>query len=248
MPLIGAADQALIQSELADPALVGQLLSILQNPEEYRVYSSAVEVPRLAAQLSQGAQAAGPKGAAAVRADLAIVATQRRQEAEISAAEARLRRLGFGDVQRRALQPRDAFIAPVGGPLGQAFGPTAFALEPPLGYQGVFYPHFHTGIDIDAALETPVQAAMAGVVALVATSRGGYRQLHRDRAWLRLLDAPCPPRQGARRGRRDGVPGQVVGLVGTTGNSTGPHLPFEIRLDGGLRDPLPDLRGAIKPW
>jgi hypothetical protein len=39
-------------------------------------------------------------------------------------------------------------------------------------------------------------------------------------------------------------PGQVIGYVGSTGNSTGPHLHYEIRYNGSIIDPTPFLNGG----
>ena len=48
-------------------------------------------------------------------------------------------------------------------------------------------------------------------------------------------------RVGVRVGERVGV-GAPVGRVGTTGDATGPHLHFEVRIRGAAVDPLPALR------
>lgn len=119
----------------------------------------------------------------------------------------------------------------------QAYGPTDLALEPP--YMGA--PHFHTGIDLAAPRGTPVRAADDGVVAVVGDGTTGYGRYvilshrnglatlygHLDQAVVKVGDQI--------------VQGQPVGLEGSTGNSTGPHVHFELRLKGVPQDPTPLL-------
>jgi murein DD-endopeptidase MepM/ murein hydrolase activator NlpD len=120
------------------------------------------------------------------------------------------------------------------GRITQPFGPTNFVLEPPLGP----YAHFHTGIDIAAALGTPVLAAGDGVVVAVAHTWVGYGNYvivaHGSGVltlYAHLLDTAVTP--GARVTR-----GQVLGREGSSGYSTGPHLHFEVRVNGQVTDPL----------
>ena len=116
----------------------------------------------------------------------------------------------------------------------QGFGPTTFALEPPLGP----YPHFHTGIDIAAPLGAPVYAAADGVVITVAHTNVGYGNYvivaHGAGVMTlygHLLATEVSVGQHVARG-------EVVGLEGETGFATGPHLHFEVRVGGVVTDPM----------
>jgi murein DD-endopeptidase MepM/ murein hydrolase activator NlpD len=128
----------------------------------------------------------------------------------------------------------------------QGFGPTPYVFE--ASYAG--FPHFHTGIDLAVPLGTPVFAAADGVVMLarpmadgggVLVGYGNYVIIQHD-AGLKTLYGHLLT-IGVKEG--DVVHrGQLVGLVGSTGNSTGPHTHFEVRIENSPVDPmqmLPDL-------
>jgi peptidoglycan hydrolase-like protein with peptidoglycan-binding domain len=101
----------------------------------------------------------------------------------------------------------------------------------------------HHGIDFPAPAGTPVTAAGVGVVRFAGWNAFGYGNLvvviHRlgFETWYAhlssILAVPEQPVSG----------GVVVGRVGSTGHSTGPHLHFEARLNGTPIDPLPRLLG-----
>jgi murein DD-endopeptidase MepM/ murein hydrolase activator NlpD len=100
---------------------------------------------------------------------------------------------------------------------------------------------FHTGLDFAAPLGTVVRAATSGVV-ISARPGGGYGNLvkiqHADgvETWYaHLASYSVRPGQHVESG-------EEIGRVGSTGNSTGPHLHFEVRVDGEPRDPEPWLR------
>ena len=140
------------------------------------------------------------------------------------------------------------FIWPVpGSTLSQPFGPSPYPFEPPLGT----YPHFHTGLDLAAPLGTPVYAAGDGIVVAATQSDVGYGNhiiLAHDGHTLTLYGHLQV--MGVKAG--DTVKqGQVIGLMGSTGNSTGPHTHFEVRIDGVPVNPalfLPALPpGATGP-
>lgn len=120
----------------------------------------------------------------------------------------------------------------------QGFGCTGFAAEPvdracPGG-------HWHSGIDLAAPPGTPVHATLAGV-ARVLLDAGGYG-LHvildhgggLSSLYGHLSSVTVTTGQYV-------VAGEVIGAVGSSGNSTGPHLHFEIRRDGIAEDPRLDL-------
>lgn len=121
--------------------------------------------------------------------------------------------------------------------ISQGFGPSKLVLEPP--YAG--YPHFHTGIDLVEPFGSPVYAADDGVVALVGVSSQGYGRYvviaHSgglDTLYGHLSASLVKVGQLV-------VQGQTIGLEGSTGNSTGPHLHFELRIKQQPIDPTPYL-------
>lgn len=115
------------------------------------------------------------------------------------------------------------FSWPVQGTLTSRFGPR--------------WGRMHEGIDVSASTGTPISAAGGGTV-IVAGPQGGYGNLvvvdhggglstayaHQSRIAVSV---------GQSVGR-----GSILGYVGNTGNSTGPHLHFEVRISGGAVDPL----------
>ncbi len=133
-----------------------------------------------------------------------------------------------------------------GARITQPFGPSALVLEPPLGP----YPHFHTGVDLAAPLGTPVTAAADGVVVAVMHTTVGYGNYvivaHGAgimTLYAHLLETDVKTGDRVTRGKR-------VGLEGSTGLSTGPHVHFELRVNDQVLDPmtyLPPLIGRVTP-
>ena len=121
--------------------------------------------------------------------------------------------------------------------VSQGFGPSSYPFEPPYGA----YPHFHTGIDMVEPFGSPIYAADDGIVALVGSTSTGYGNYvviaHSgglDTLYGHLSAALVKVGQAVNQG-------QPVGLEGSTGNSTGAHLHFELRINQKPVDPAPYL-------
>src|SRR3954447_21070146 len=116
---------------------------------------------------------------------------------------------------------------PISAVVGDGFGPRG--------------DHFHPGLDFPAPSGTAVFAAAAGRVTWAAWWPGGYGNLVSVALGgkLRTMYAHLPS-IAVRRGQRVST-GTLVGRVGSTGLSTGPHLHFELRLHGAALDPLTAL-------
>ena len=95
---------------------------------------------------------------------------------------------------------------------------------------------FHEGLDFSAEIGTPIRAAADGIVSLAEVS-GGYGNMvkvdHGSGLETRYGHAS---KLLVKVGERV-VKGQEIALVGSTGRSTGPHLHYEIRLNGDALDP-----------
>ncbi len=116
--------------------------------------------------------------------------------------------------------------------------PLAWPLQAPVG--DPFGPRgnrFHAGIDLIAPRGTSVQAAAPGRVTFAGIAAGGWGKLvvvlHSD--GVRTLYAHLSAID-ARRGQPVST-GDRLGLVGATGDATGPHLHFEVRVRGAAVDP-----------
>jgi murein DD-endopeptidase MepM/ murein hydrolase activator NlpD len=102
------------------------------------------------------------------------------------------------------------------------------------------YVRTHTGVDWSDDIGTPVFAAGNGVIVEADWSSGGYGR----RIELQHLNGYMTTYShlsGFARGIEPGVKvrqGQVVGYVGSTGLSTGPHLHYEVLINGSFVDPM----------
>ena len=123
------------------------------------------------------------------------------------------------------------------------------------GYFGCPRPgHLHNGVDFLAPSGVPIHAADGGVVASVESpgQSGGYGNFvciqhrpHLATCYAHMSAFAANIRAGVRVKR-----GQVIGLVGSTGSSTAPHLHFEVRRGPAACshcavDPLPLLSGDV---
>ena len=125
------------------------------------------------------------------------------------------------------------FANPVpGAQVTQRFGPNS---DPFTGIAG-----FHPGIDFGARLGTQIHAAGDGTVVFAGeeSGYGNYTCINHGHDV-----ATCYGHQSALLVKAGDtvLRGQLIGLVGSTGYSTGPHLHFEVRVSGTPVDPLPWL-------
>jgi murein DD-endopeptidase MepM/ murein hydrolase activator NlpD len=127
---------------------------------------------------------------------------------------------------------------PVAGPVGSGFG---FRSDPFTGRAAL-----HMGLDFPAETGTPIHAAAGGVV-VAAEWHAQYGNLleidHGNKLMTRYAHASrflVKPGDLVRRG-------QAVAEIGNTGRSTGPHLHFEVLVEGVPQDPARFLAGPAGP-
>lgn len=153
-------------------------------------------------------------------------------ESELDALEEeqeRLLELLAREQSRGGIAPGELW-PPTDGPIVSKYGPR---LHPILGYS-----RMHTGIDIDGDSGDPIVAAAGGTV-IYAGYRGGYGNTviidhGGGMATLYAHQSQLATSKGAVVAVAD-----LIGYVGSTGLSTGPHLHFEVRINGAHTDPAP---------
>ena len=101
----------------------------------------------------------------------------------------------------------------------------------------------HSGLDFGGGYGEPVHAAADGKVSFVGT-RGGYGKVVEITHGNGLLTRYAHMSGWKAQVGQDVDAGEVIGAIGSTGRSTGPHLHFEVRIGGRAVNPRPFLEHA----
>ena len=131
------------------------------------------------------------------------------------------------EIDAEEIKNKISFVVPIEGTISSTFGwrnPTTATV-----------PKYHTGLDLAAPTGTVIKSATDGVVTMVS-SYGDYGKHYRiQNDDVTIIYAHCNKLY-----LKEGdyvTQGQEIAEVGSTGNSTGPHLHFEIRKEDRLVDP-----------
>jgi murein DD-endopeptidase MepM/ murein hydrolase activator NlpD len=247
-------DAAATTDAPADPTTAAGTAHSAGLAAEEALYRATAADPAASTALSDAATRTGDADViAAVSTDLSVAHALMDQQ---TAADATLRSVlsQYGSLaasQLSAMSLGAALITPLVGVVTQGFGPSDLAMEPSRSVRGVWYPHFHSGLDLAAPMGTPVHAAAGGVVLFAGASsdaagrlvgygryvvvahKNGYATLYGHLSSI-AVHAGDTVHQG-----------DTLGGEGSTGNSTGPHLHFELRFNGDPVDPLPYVRSQL---
>ena len=186
---------------------------------------------------------AAPPDAAARRADFAAVQERLRTLARASAATRadaqRLQRVALRvlNVRRLASMARERMIASI-----PSLNPVGGAIAASYGWRTNPWPEFHKGVDLEANYGDMVRAAAAGTVASAGWDGGFGIKVDIDHGngyhtWYAHLS-----RLAVSAGQRV-TKGAPIAFVGSTGESTGPHLHYQVMYAGNPIDPAPFLNG-----
>lgn len=233
---------------------------VAAGPGVYRVRANGNAVNALSgAGLDSGsAQAAAAALTAVLPADLNMAAAnveivrQRGPDGHVTMVAASI----YDDSRRARIwwfAPKDqpeGFFDDNGGRVGGAalMLPVDSRISSPFGYRRLWARGghaFHNGIDVEGKHGTPIMAAADGVIDYA----GWYynygrtiRVVHNDQLATTYshMSTFAPVAKPGTRVRR----GEVIGYVGSTGRSTGPHLHFCVLIDGQFVDPAPYVQAG----
>ncbi len=211
-----------LQGEQEDQQRAHNQLTGLANERQNLVAVAAQQRRHVATQVSQIEDLS-----AAEEAQLETLIVERQRELEAA---------------RRAHGIAGGGIAP-GGPVGTFSWPVMGTITSPFGWRSNPFggaPDFHPGLDIAAPTGTTVTAAAGGTVIMAQwyggygnyisiDHGGGYSTGYGHLSAIYVANGQTVSR------------GQAIGAVGSTGASTGPHLHFEVRINGKAVDPAPRL-------
>jgi len=122
----------------------------------------------------------------------------------------------------------------------------AFLSKPSRGgissYFGYRWGKLHKGLDIGAGIGTPIYAAADGTVESASWDSGGYGNLVKISHGSGIETLYGHTSRMAVKAGQKVKRGQLIAYVGSTGHSTGPHVHFEVRLNGTAVNPLKYLK------
>ncbi|MBO5976191.1 MAG: peptidoglycan DD-metalloendopeptidase family protein, partial [Oscillospiraceae bacterium] len=185
------------------------LLDLEQDIENYKSYLEAVDAEMASVQKLIDEKAE----------------ELRKQQA---AEEAAKNQWGWGGMPSSGYYSWPSYTSYITSPFGPRIHPIYGQLKP------------HTGVDIGASYGTAVTAAADGIVSVAvldfgSTGYGTYVAIYHPNGTTTLYGhmSALAVSTGQQVSR-----GQVIGYVGSTGASNGPHIHFEIRVNGGCVDPM----------
>jgi len=262
-----AADEVIARTELLDRVLVGDQVDIerLAAVETAVLAQRAVvvaEQQRLEAQLAEQEEILDE--VEQLRQSRALAAADARQRArelavqrdDLEAEEEELAALverqqaaaGRAEEERRRAAERRQASQPPAAAAPSSNGTTAGGYAWPMcapvtSEYGPRWGRMHRGIDLGAPTGTPIRAIRAGTV-IFAGWQGGYGQITLIDHGNGVVSAYAhQSRFAVGQGARV-TQGQVIGYVGTTGNTTGAHLHLETRVGGTAVNPRQYLSGS----
>ena len=209
-----------------------QAIADRYNALKDQVERSERLLDRLAAQRAGAVSAIQAAKAGDVALNQARVAESGELGAQIREASARLERSG------RTVQGSGDFVRPAAGVITSPYG---MRVHPILHYRKL-----HTGTDFSGG-GSAVRAADHGRVLMTVVSEayGNFTVIdHGVVDGHRVTTAYAHQAQFLVRPGQEVRKGDQIGVIGSTGYSTGPHLHFEVREDGTVVDPMTWLRGA----
>jgi murein DD-endopeptidase MepM/ murein hydrolase activator NlpD len=196
-----------------------------------RAAAAKLKVDLLVAQKATALDVAASERAKVLKQYKSVQAEQQRIAALLAKqAAAEAARLASGGSLSFVPTDVEGFQWPIAGVrVGQGVGPR---VHPVYGYRSC-----HTGVDLGAPSGTPIRSAAAGIVVINATGGpyGNHTLISHGNGLFTMYAHQS--RFGAEEGQKV-KKGDVIGYVGSTGYSTGPHLHFEIHVGGTPYNPL----------
>jgi murein DD-endopeptidase MepM/ murein hydrolase activator NlpD len=250
--LVAANQRAVRERKLAERAVAGaearlesertQLNTVVREREQERF--------KLAALADERTQLLGVAEANRRAVSREVSQLENLTAAQESALEALIRERQQEEEARREAERRAARLAgrevpqgPTSGAPGTFSWPVSGPITSPFGMRSDPFGHgfrMHTGIDIGAPMGATITAAAGGRV-IYAAWYGGYGNaiIIDHGGQTSTLYGHCS--QLFVSNGQDVQRGQAIGAVGSTGESTGPHLHFEVRVNGTPVDPTSRL-------